>query len=92
MTKSKMANRYLAAARQDMFTCPRRRGPRACSAGGIRASRLLRNASGRDRGHCTEDRLYSPDLARRVRQAEKDSGMRDGVTTGERDRIKAPER
>ncbi len=27
-----------------------------------------------------------------VKQAEKDSGMRDGVTTGERDRIKALER
>ncbi|KEO61186.1 transposase [Thioclava indica] len=26
------------------------------------------------------------------KQAEKDSGMRDGVTTGERDRIKAFER
>ncbi|EKE74431.1 transposase IS3/IS911 family protein [Celeribacter baekdonensis B30] len=52
----------------------------------------MRNAGGRDRGHCTQDWLYPQTLREWVKQAEKVSGMRDGVTTEERDRIKALER
>ncbi len=44
-----------------------------------------------DRGHCTQDGCIPQTLSGWVKQAEKDSGMRDGVTTEERDRIKTLE-
>ena len=80
MTKSKMANRYLpevrACAVRMLFE---HQASYDTQAGAIAA---IAPKIG-----CTPQTLREW-----VKQAEKDSGMRDGVTTEERDRIKALER
>ena len=45
-----------------------------------------------DRIHRPQDRLRGPDIARWVKRDEVDSDGREGVTTSERDRLKALER
>lgn len=80
MTKSKMANRYLpevcAPAVRMVFE---HQGSYATQAGAIAAVAPKIGCIPRT-------------LREWVKQAEKDSGMCDGVTTEERDRIKAVER
>jgi transposase len=47
---------------------------------------------GGDRIHRPQDRLHEPDIAGVVKRDEVDSGEREGVTTSERERLKALER
>lgn len=68
------------------------RGPHAGGPDGVRASKLTRDADGCDCIDCAQDRLHSPDFERMIKQTEKDSGMRDGVTTEERHCISTLER
>ena len=80
MTKSKMANRYSPEVR-------------------ARAVRMVFEHQGSYETQAGAIAAIAPKigcipqtLSGWVKQAEKDSGMRDGVTTEERDRIKALER
>lgn len=54
--------------------------------------KLIRNAGGAIAAIAPKIGCIPQTLREWVKQAEKDSGMRDGVTTEERDRIKALER